>query len=1694
MPYPMQVSKEEQAARDARRLELLRNELANSTDDVEQAALTKEITRTASGKDIKRYKSDGGFMPASYSPPEGELDPKDFSSDSPKPVAKTAVADGELDPSDFSSDIPSQARPSVMSDSGELDPADFNSTPEAPSLVRSLTQGASSGLGGMAKTGAILLGGTANAISSALGGPNDIADPLLAAGDRASNYLNTAVLSKEEQAAQGLGGKIAEGVGGVAPMLAMGPLGAVGRAAMVPTMAATGAVGTGTALSEGGATDAQAAAGAVAGGVVGGVLGVVPAVAGNVPKSAALGAVTNVLSGMGEDKVIHDIILRPDQEQLRKQYEWDDVEKNIVRAATGGVTGAGLKYYEKGMGKLAENRRMDLIKNYREKMGLALDEGLPDAIPILQPRQGQTHKQLVKELLDSDTASWHDINGVIMNDPHAMPSERALAETLRQLGTKLGLDTNLAKTERDPYAVLADGSGFAGVHDGASDISRIKDFAFDGTDRSNYYVLLHEGVHAATGGALHWYDMVKNNQGMQRKFDSHKKAMFDAIQKMEVVFNEAKLREAQKQGYRDQADWDAAMAADARLYDKYYGFTNIHEFASEALTSRDFQDVLRSHELSQTDALTYKNKGVKTHPNLWESFKQSVRRIISSASGHIKTSMLDVAMDHVFNVVETTTPGMRNYFRRDSIMQSSNPLTGVMNFTPQEARSVEARNKIWAERTQDRWNKLDTLPSKDPIIGYMLRRWNEHRKNSNTKVEFAKRLSDEMPNDPAWDAMVTKHLDNLWENPEHLNELAGKYPVSKGVEALWSRTTPNLDEFIEKTLPGHVTEGQVVKKLGAYEDLPAFGTQIFNSQTLRLLKGDKIAGKIMKWVHERTLEYRTIKAISYERAKGYQKKYNNLSKDEQLKLLDTISEFQDNRLRLQLKQMGETRIPDQMLRQRGHSEKAIEAYRDMADGTDYMWSLIEIARNKLGYEPIERIPAYMPHIWTGAYKVMVKRIEGDKERIIEVKGFNNKWKALSYIKELESGKYDQGGVQLRAQRDDRTRLLYRVQKFEDVSNSLSVTMHEHMDAYENMLSIEPDTLDVLQRIENNSMRGFSKHLLEQQNISGWIGEKGSQYGKLARNKIGLLSGEQKKMLTLYENYAKNVSEFYGNVLFMDEVMAPLLDTSPSRPTGRTFYGAIFSDNPKLTKHLKEFAYNFTGENLNKLKFVDDMLQQGSIKLGIDPLLYRKTVRDMKNWLSISKLSVNPGNYIANILQPANALGILQLFNAQMYAQAKSEGQKVKLPNVLHSFGKGLAALINPKDEHLQLLQWAQHSHIVEPQIEAELQTNRGPLSAIKTAATKPNQAIEGNGKKLSLLIAYEHMKQIYKDPTKAREAAMNAMEMTMVNYDRTERPLMYQNYGIGGEMISPFAVFRNAYLGNTLLVLKQIKDNPTSVHNWAPFMMMQAVYLGLAGSLGMIGMSEYDQFAKLMNDWFPEYHVPTMAEIAVDNGWSDVATYGTISTVLGANIASSMNAVALDDSMSVAMLPFMQAIAGLAATGAKEGLSKVGVGKGPTLADYQPHLNALAPGIAKPWLNEMYTGDPLLKPKATSPEGMIRLTPEQLMTEKILGKPALDTVKEGTINLLDTETQRHNQKVAKEMVQIAVEHLKGIENTTSTNDAFIRWREVTKGEWKEFQSAVKDSLEGQRTTYYERLTRGRGPSNEARYQTWTERWDKVINR
>lgn len=1495
---------------------------------------------------------------------------------------------------------------------------------ESPNILARGAQVVSSALGTAADFGINAAAGVADLATAPLPGMvspiTDYTDKLRDYGKYVRDTSSELVLSKEQQAA----GNVAEKVGGnvlaVPAMLAL-------KKAAAPMMTVVGAWDAATrALDAGESVGTAAAHAAIQGGA--NALGIALPMSGRtVGETVGLAIAGGPLIGGGADWASQKIL---NDEELKKMYDPLDPVNRATESVTSLAFGAvGHHMNRNTRAKQEADRRLKDDMNAKVLPELHTEvqqafkvneipsyrkdgESWPEAMErVLLDREAALREARSAELLEGPDAPalQHDTSAaqvleVIMHTADN-PEQKARAKHMFDMAVDIGLDLTGVYSAKD--------FGARGMYAGIGDMISVDPNLTPNVKET----MLHEIQHAITSRLIDAHDMIV-------KLEAEKKTLPTRLQELKSggVLDAVK-RFQDFHDYLRKRVKDSGDDPDNR--DNWYGLShpNIeagdisHHPLKEALaeffsTNRQFADKLRDMKMEGEDVKKYRPGLSLEFTHKFHEFTDSIRK----TSDPNASTALDYFIEHYFNLLKHV----------DHSLRSDRTVEIPIN---------DGKDTAKVQRSASKAKRGELAFAVDELAGKL--------KGNPLKAYFANHLYNAVANARTYDEFRVKALlasdDARWRRFVHeLGPLIfDRAPFfARALREAGIRNFKNLTP--EEKL--FAVESRTAYEFLADEaksaditDITAGGiTMNFNNPTvLRQLITNGFAARAMKFVLDKMEQKHHYADKLFQEGKLLAKPFYDMSFKDRAAVMDIVSFYDTPLERFKLYKQKLNWPTDKMLA-RHLTPEQIEGYKARARMIDFGYNLQNQVHMAKYNEALIRLPGYMPHYHDGPFKVFVMNADGKTDR---VQGFSTAMGAKSFAKRMQKMGHEVQWFDGKP---------YKAAIYQDISNPLLSHYTEMNDAFFNLERMGAAGVAELQRVQNESMSTFNKHFLEREDIAGYIGEMGASPDatwKLSQ-KLSHHVLKKSKVLEIDERWLKTVTEAWKNEMFMKDDFAPLMSIDTGQMNAQVWRGDLFEKLPEAYKYIAKASYNFIGKNVNHLNWIDNNIRKLSVRMGVDPNLYRQFARNARNFLSLIKLRVNPANYWNNAVQPVHTLSWL----AYTDSMTGYKGNPVK------AFNKVIQQSYKPDEQMQTALNWAMERRVLEPQLEYEMrakdQSNLGQFfNAVTFGGVNP--WIEKTGRKASFMIAFEHYREKFNgDVVKAREHAAQAVAPVMVNYDRLSRPLMYQDFGVAGELISPFAVFRNAYIGNTMLFFRAIKQDPKNIHKYAPLILSQLTYLSLAGTMGIIGASEYNMIADAVNTVWPTEdgeRIPRLEDILMQIGTPDAIVFGGASELTrhlpglkeGVYVGPSGAAIGLDDLTSAAMFPFINALASMTGLTYKQVQSMLAGSAPPTHEDVWKAGKQLIPGVLTNEFEQIFKGEGTDVAYTSSGfVGSVNRTPEGKNAIRFGGRMSVDETKR---RIIERHVQRKEGLIKKQvadLVSLGASRAEGIRTTWTMDEIY----------------------------------------------------------
>lgn len=1482
------------------------------------------------------------------------------------------------------------------------------------------------------------------AVASLIPGTDAVADYF---HKQAQALDESAALTPEQEANMGFGKKLVQGVGSMVPAVMLAALGG-GIPAMV-TLTGVGSIGNKLKEVEEGESLTGAMASGIPSAMIDAAANALPIYGQTIAKAGGISAASNVVSGFFTDMVNKEILTATGDVNFAQRYDPADLERRAIDGILGFGMGAAAKYGEKRAGRWTKEERDAIFQDgFIPEMQKVFDKynanikeyDFTPYTPLDAIDPSLKWSAVMQDVIqgkfigpDGQPVSGPDRYNVILDfiAKNATDSEERSQAAYFHSMLDFFKQPNASLEERPMGEMPVAAGDTAG-----SPVNRVRLDAAAATPKT----FLHEMKHVISMDAIKWYQAAKKDFDLVRNPQAENiYRVMEGLDKIYANFG----NEILKKNYPRAARWiedhpnlsmeQKVNALRTKFPDEpdSYGLKDFDEFVAETLTNKQFRkEVLGKVTLSPT-----KSKEWMAHLGPTNSVKDWIVRGLNIVNDSDKT-VGELANYHLANLIDVLARGgskdPNNAYSFDAMIKRE---FDAGKSTEELSAARGENNKIWEDAADHYMRKIAQILSSDG---------SDEEKGTRIGLLFPQKEYKEL---------IRRNLPKLLDNRAKLEALFKDfvYDESSGKGKLGQD-----DRNIENIFDSVFKDG----KINELDDISKLGTNVMGADQLSLIKQTKTrGGQILKAFNDKINEYRRMKEQLYYDFLEHQKPFFALKNKQRIRVMEEASFWDRPSMRAFLKAKELWWPTDAMLKNRGLTDVEVAAYRSLANGYDQMYTVLNgaaksmykamglwgedrsilLGENATGEFELQRIPGFMPHFHDGPIKVMLKIHTGKNTHRMIMKGFNHIWQAERYIKKTMKA----GHPEIEIVPGDKGKL-YRVQKDRSPALGITPTLVEHYNSYRNFAMLAPEIANKIAQLDIDDARGYNKSLMKRENVSGYKNE--ADFSPKMKVLLGLDFLPNRAAIesfALYQRYARSVADFAGNSFFVNDVYSPLIKSkSADYPQGR--FDQI-EPLENLVNYITAQTKNFTGENINHFKPFDDFISDIAMKLKLNPHFFKFLNRNVRGLLSMVKLRT-VRNWWANFQQPLNGIGMLYHFAIENGLTPINGGEKHSPFTSLGWAYKELAGQQTAEGKFA--LEWAAAKHITDELQDVHVGLDPDTYWAKlldKLFLGEINKTIERSSRKAVFLSSYKYFTQFYHNKIQALEAADRATRVIMVNYDKAARAHMFQNFGITGEFLSPFAQYRNSYLGNTYLMFRDIARNPTKFENYKPFLAGQMIYLMQAGMLGIIGAAEYNYLAQLWNEYADEgLELPTLEVAAMKLGAPDWFTFGITSEMSkklpgvpeGVYLGVSASAPNLNNLASPPLVPFLTAMASFALIPVKEVVALLSDYPGSSSDDLYAAAKQLIPPNLVPVLDEYMANTNGVGPRATSLEGYVDRSDSAKRGQMMTGAMGLDEWKQRMVEQRLKNKLMTMDKMVKALSNKVVDQMEGLPFGIALNDAY----------------------------------------------------------
>lgn len=567
--------------------------------------------------------------------------------------------------------------------------------------------------------------------------------------------------------------------------------------------------------------------------------------------------------------------------------------------------------------------------------------------------------------------------------------------------------------------------------------------------------------------------------------------------------------------------------------------------------------------------------------------------------------------------------------------------------------------------------------------------------------------------------------------------------------------------------------------------------------------------------------------------------------------------------------------------------KQLEAYTKMRDVFDATLSAQNEARVAKGQKPITAKEAYLSSRWQGDFRVPVYDADGKLVWYLAdttQRGVDKQLKAL-LAKEptLKAGK---------------PHVVKSLKSGADVQ-SMYTTMLDILGRDDPAVQRIKELVEMDVGDDTANMLAQEKHFKSKSGVRGFAGDRPG-FNK---------TQDTVKMFEQQIQYAKNAFQWSEMQKNADDLKMLLSDEE------------LAKNQPNNMKFAREYVKNALGQGEGKLaKAFEDTVRE----MGLSPTVLDNAVGGVKSFFITQKLAVSAGYTLANLVQTTNMVPYLANLSSQGYhanaAKAIAIGYTGALPmaiaHYMRAFGGGEYKTFFgdiPNKFMEGALRYAEDNGITSRSIydEAPVGTGFNPLKQVERAASFTISAPETVVRSAAFLTYAYYLKDSgkFKDMQAVFQKAEDLVNMSMVDYRATEKPLMFAKAGTVGNIANTLQTYPMSFYNQYKYMLNEaLQGRPGGL---ATMMVMQGA---IAGAAGMPYFEDLTNLYKMMRDnllsdsqWAKAMKHPFFSDpkLWMLENLGESSVYGLLSTQTGLGLTSRVTAPSLE---AMSQAPFGPAV------------------------------------------------------------------------------------------------------------------------------------------------------------------------------------------
>ena len=556
------------------------------------------------------------------------------------------------------------------------------------------------------------------------------------------------------------------------------------------------------------------------------------------------------------------------------------------------------------------------------------------------------------------------------------------------------------------------------------------------------------------------------------------------------------------------------------------------------------------------------------------------------------------------------------------------------------------------------------------------------------------------------------------------------------------------------------------------------------------------------------------------------------------------------------------------------SVKQLEAYARMREMFDATYNAQNAVRINKGQTPITKLEYYSSSRWEGAFRQPVRDAQGKPVWYLAADSKAGlKTQADALLKQYPNLKLD----------PKESSHVSVTNSKKDVETAYS-TMLDILDRNDPAVQAMKKHFEETQQIEGEFTRNQTKHFEEKNNIRGFVGDRPGQAGF----KEDLAWVEEQMQ------YGKNALTWANLQEAMDTVKGVLSDER------------LREQQPNNVAYAREYVKNALGQGQSTVaRAIEDALRKG----GISTMSLNAKSADLKSFFILQKLATSAGYTLAQFVQLGGVIPMLADLRAKGY-----NGNPVKAMAVGTGAGMGLGLAHHMRPAEAEI------AHLFPTPFLREMfkySEENGVASSSAWDESKISSSFSNMGRLANVLgktisipdsftrgIAFATYAQMLKDSgkfsdnVKLFQKAEELVNVSMVDYRQTERPLAFSKAGAAGNLLNTLQTYPiNFYNQYGYWVREAAKGNVV------PFIAALGVQYLTAGVMGVPGVEDATKLVDFVKQHLPAEQYAQLREsefLSNPKEWvidhlGQSALYGSLSTETGISFSSRVAAPGLGE-------------------------------------------------------------------------------------------------------------------------------------------------------------------------------------------------------